>query len=156
MITNIQRERYIWLIFLIGSILLWKVVIPAQIHTNQNNSSFGPDLIPNILTIGIMIISGLSFIGTFIYKGKEKGKEKEANEALEDKGNIVIGMIVFVITIGYTYIIDYVHFISASIICMFLIMWVLSVRKWYMYLIMLALIFLIKFIFEDIMYINLP
>ncbi|WP_042143564.1 tripartite tricarboxylate transporter TctB family protein [Paucisalibacillus sp. EB02] len=153
MITKQKRERYIWLFFLVGSILLWKVLIPAQIQTNANsNSSFGPDFFPSILAILILIISGISFISTFFIK--ETKTEGETNS--EEGGKPVAGIIVFLITVFYSFIIDYFHFIIASIICMFVIMWVLSVRKWYLYVIMVAFIFLVNFIFEDIMYINLP
>ncbi|WP_188724651.1 tripartite tricarboxylate transporter TctB family protein [Lentibacillus populi] len=150
MATKNQRERYTWLVFLIGGILLWKVIIPTQIQTSQNSTNFGPELFPNMLAIVIILVSGLSFIGTFIKK------DAEVTKTTGEPGKILASILVFAITIVYAYIIDIIHFIPASIICMFLIMWILSVRKWYLYLVMLGLIFLVKFIFEDIMYINLP
>lgn len=156
MVTKKQKERYVWLVFLIGSILLWKVIIPSQVQTNQNTSSAGPEFLPTILAIIILIISGLSFIATFINIGGGQETREEESETPDNKGKPLAGIIVFAITLGYTFMMEYIHFTFASIICMFLIMWVLSVRKWYLYLIMAALIFLLKFIFEDIMYINLP
>ncbi|WP_040978396.1 tripartite tricarboxylate transporter TctB family protein [Oceanobacillus jeddahense] len=155
MVTKKQRERYIWLVFLIGSILLWKVIIPGQIQTDPNAGVAGPVFLPTILAVTILIISGLSFISTFINIGGGQA-DKEESKNPDDKGKPLVGIIVFAITLGYTFLMEYIHFTFASIICMFLIMWVLSVRKWYLYLVMVALIFLLKFIFEDIMYINLP
>src|SRR5690625_238933 len=128
MLTGNQKERYTWLVFLIGGILLWKVIIPTQVHTNQNSSSFGPDLFPNILAIIIIIISGISFIATFIKKGKRYENEGRSKK----NGKASAGIIVFAIMVGYTYVVEIIHFIPASIVSMFLIMWLLSVRKWYL------------------------
>lgn len=152
--NTIHRERYIWLFFLIAGVLAWKVVIPTQVETSQNYPNYGPEFFPNLLVITIIIISAISFIGTFIKKMNQP--EKNNVEESEEKGNVWIGLAVFLITVIYVFMMDYIAFIPSSIVCMVLIMWLLSVRKWYLYLIMIAIILILNYLFENIMYIQLP
>lgn len=146
----IYKERYIWLFFLVGSLLVWQVLIPWQVQINQNSSTYGPAFFPNLLAIAVLLISAFSFIGTFF------NKDKKQKENAEDEGDIWKGVIVFAITTVYVFTVEIIHFIPASIIAMTLIMWVLSVRKWYYYLLLVILIFLISYIFQNVMYIQLP
>lgn len=151
---KIQKERYIWLVTLIFGIVIWKVLIPTQIHTSQNQSDYGPQFFPNLLAIVVILISLLSFILTFFNKDKTTDQNEESKPA--NDGKMLNGFIVFGITVAYVLLVDIIHFVPASIISMLVIMWVLSVRKWYFYLIMVAIIFLINYVFENIMYIQLP
>ncbi len=63
----IHKERYLWLFFLIGSVVFWQLIIPNQIQMEKDHP-FGPEFFPNLLALIVMIISGLSFLGTFIKK----------------------------------------------------------------------------------------
>lgn len=151
---KIQKERYIWLVTLILGIVIWQVLIPTQIQTSQNQSDYGPKFFPNLLAIVVILISLLSFIFTFFNKDKTSDQNEESKPA--NGGKVLNGFIVFGITVAYVFLVDIIQFVPASIISMLLIMLVLSVRKWYFYLIMVTMIFLINYVFENIMYIQLP
>lgn len=149
----IRKERNIWLFFLIGGLLVWQIIIPSQVQVSQNSSNYGPDFFPTLLAIIVVIISGASFLGTFIKK-----PESDSDEATksQDSGNVWIGIVVFLITVGYVFIAELIGFIPASLISMLLIMLLLSVKKWYFYLIMIVFIIAVHYIFENILYIRLP
>ncbi|SFM12092.1 tripartite tricarboxylate transporter TctB family protein [Salibacterium qingdaonense] len=148
-----SKERYIWLFLFMIGVLTWKVLIPTQVQVNQNSSTYGPAFFPNVLAVAVIIISALSFIGTFTKKSEHREEIKEKDE---EKGSKWIGIIVFIIMAAYVYIIETIHYIPATIISMLLIMWVLSVRKWYLYVLMVGIIFLVQYIFEKLLYIQLP
>ncbi|WP_373893813.1 tripartite tricarboxylate transporter TctB family protein [Virgibacillus sp. CBA3643] len=153
--SNIQRERYVWLFILIFGVVIWRVIIPAQIQTNENYSNYGPEFFPNLLAITIITISFISLLLTFFNKTKGS-KASEEQQKQSDQGKLSNGIIVFGITVAYVFLVDIIHFVPASIISMLLIMWVLSVKRWYFYLIMISIIFIINYVFENIMYIQLP
>ncbi|MGY4688191.1 tripartite tricarboxylate transporter TctB family protein [Salibacterium sp. K-3] len=148
-----SKERYIWLFLFMIGVLTWKVLIPTQVQVNQNSSTYGPAFFPNVLAVAVIIISALSFIGTFTRKPEHGEETKEKDE---EKGSKWIGVIVFIIMVIYVYIIEIIHYLPATIISMLLIMWVLSVRKWSLYILMIGIIFLVQYIFENLLYIQLP
>lgn len=137
-----------WAVFLLFGLILLKIIIPNQIQVTDNNINHGPDLIPKILAYLIIIISLFSVIYSFIRDVKHDEETK--------KEPILKSVILFGIVIGYTYLIEFVSFITASIISMFIIMWFLRVREWYKYLIIIFVIIILKVIFENLLYINLP
>ncbi|MFZ4454002.1 tripartite tricarboxylate transporter TctB family protein [Salibacterium aidingense] len=148
-----STERYIWLFLFIVGVVTWKILIPTQVQINQNSSTYGPDFFPNVLAIAVIIISALSFAWTFVKTPDQKQKETSGKD---EEGNKWVGFIVFLIMVFYVYIIDIIHYLPATIISMLLIMWVLSVRKWYLYILMIGIILFIQYVFENLLYIQLP
>ncbi|SFP90803.1 tripartite tricarboxylate transporter TctB family protein [Salibacterium halotolerans] len=149
----ISKERYVWLFLFMSGIIIWKVLIPTQVQVNQNSSTYGPEFFPNVLAIALIVISAFSLLSTFFIRSSQEHEEKKEKDK---EGSKWVGFIVFIIMGVYVFTIEFLHYIPATIIFMLLIMWVLSVRKWYLYIVMFGIIFFVQYVFQNLLYIQLP
>ncbi|WP_026702084.1 tripartite tricarboxylate transporter TctB family protein [Salibacterium aidingense] len=148
------KDRYVGVTLFFSGLLSWFIIIPYGIESNGGLTTVGPDFFPRFITVSIVFLSMLLVMKSFSKDSNQKEEDLEENQ--EPKGKPWVGLLVFVIMLGYIYLADFIGYLYSTIISMSLIMWILSVRKWYLYGVLIIVIFLIQYVFENIMYIRLP
>lgn len=156
--TNQLKDRISGIALLISGIALYFFLIPKSIQVESSLSQVGPDFFPKLVAL-LLILSSLFLL----YSGfKKKAADVDNTGEVEDEETDIqvskpwIAAGVFILMVIYVYIAEPIGFLASTILIMFAIMAVLKVRKWYLYLVMLAVIFILKLIFENLMYIQLP
>lgn len=158
---NIRREIYTGLALLIFGAALY-LFIPNLIQGSKGLGEVGPDFFPRILAILIIVLSLTQIVKSFLSKlldndGEEEKVELGYTESEDVKRSLGASVFVFIIMLLYVYVlVEFLSFIFSTIIAMSIIMWALSVRKWYFYLILMTFVFIIDFIFRNLLYVQLP
>lgn len=152
------KDRYAGFVLFFLSVFSWFVIIPYGIESDMGLTKYGPDLFPKFITISVMILSAFIVFRTFLKENENDSKEGEegAEEDPESPGRPWVGMAVFVVMIGYVFLAEWLGFLYSTIISMSLIMWLLAVRKWYFYVILVAIIVLLEYVFTSVFHIRLP
>lgn len=124
----------------------------------DTSQSLGADFFPRFLLILLMVLSLFLIVNPMLLKKTKEKTSGEKEDETEDEGKrrVIVGWAVFGILIVYTFVVENLGFVATSIIFMSLIMYILSARKWYYYLILICMIFLINYVFKDLMKIMLP
>ncbi len=152
MMNSILKERYSALFLFLFGLALW-FYLPYDITVEDRLSTLGPAFFPKFIAVTVMVLSAGIILKTFV-------KKKEAQTSEEQKGTegqrIWAAVAVFILMFLYVFVIEWLGYLISTIIIMSLILWVLSSRKWYHYAILIAFVVLIQYVFENIMYVQLP
>ncbi|WP_099157013.1 tripartite tricarboxylate transporter TctB family protein [Virgibacillus ndiopensis] len=154
-----MRDRYSGFVLLFISLLSWFVIIPYGIESSEGMTTVGPSFFPKFITIALIILSAFLVIKSFFKIGDSENnleKDEGTEETSEPRGKVSVGVWVFIVMIGYIYLADIIGYLCSTVISMSVVMWLLKARKWYLYLILIATIFALQYVFENIMYIRLP
>ncbi|RSL33606.1 hypothetical protein D7Z54_09855 [Salibacterium salarium] len=155
--TDKLKDRYASLTLLSLCIISWFFLIPYGIEGAVGMREIGPDFFPRFITLAVFILSIFLLIKSILQIEDKQDDEKEKKkETTESNSKPWAGLSVFLIMFGYIYLADMIGYLYSSIISMAMIMWVLSVRKWYLYIVIIAIIFLIQYVFQNVLYIRLP
>ncbi|GGJ98382.1 hypothetical protein GCM10007063_20880 [Lentibacillus kapialis] len=159
--NEMKRERYTALSLLIFGTTLY-LSIPYVIQGSEGLGEVGPDFFPRILAILIIVLSAIQFVKSFFPKifnieEIEADDEFEYVENDSKKGRFLASAFVFLMMLLYIFVlVEFLSFILSTIITMSVIMWVLSVRKWYFYLILISFVIIVDYIFRNLLYVQLP
>lgn len=149
------KDRYMGILLLLfGAVLMFS--IPKIIQGASNVTTLGPRFFPQFIAIAIIILSAILIIKSFLNNAKEKEKNPEKEGSKFKKEEAMVGVWVFVVMLFYVFIVQWVSFLPATIVAMAVIMMLMRVKKWYHYLIVIALIVLIKYIFASLIFVPLP
>lgn len=158
MVSSKRREQLIGLVvILLGSSLY--VYGSYQIEVQNRITGLGPAFFPKFVAVSLVVLGGLLLLRTFVGELSGGGVDEspsEGDDASQVGQRAWAGVLVFVITVAYIYAIGPLGYVLASIISMAAIMWILSVRKWYFYLILVVYVLVTQYFFESLMYIQLP
>jgi len=155
--TSKQINRISGIFFFILGLLIW-YFIPYQIEAPEL-TKMGPRFFPRVISIILMVTSMALFLESFVKNKKElKIKNNEAKKEIfninvKEEANIVL---LFILMFTYAYLLPVLGFIFSSIIEMGIVLFFLKGRKWYLYLILIALVLVIYHTFEKLLYIQLP
>lgn len=115
----------------------------------------GPAFFPKFLSICLALLAGGLIVKSFLGPDHEAGGT-EPDGVAAGSGRPWAGVLVFGIAAAYTFLVGLVGFIPATIVCMAAIMWILSVRRWYLFAGMVAFVVAIQYVFETLIYVQLP
>ncbi|WP_303968835.1 tripartite tricarboxylate transporter TctB family protein [Sporosarcina ureae] len=163
--SEAKKDRYSGIALLLFSILLY-FLIPYGIPGAKKGSDLGSDFFPKLLVV-VMIVLSVGMIVKSIFDAKfrpiaieETEESVEAEyESYEPTSNLNYKNVAIVFGIMLVHIfvlVDLLGFVYSTIIAMVGVMLALSVKKWYFYLIIIAIIFGIDFVFRDLLSIQLP
>ncbi|MCG8482838.1 MAG: tripartite tricarboxylate transporter TctB family protein [Clostridia bacterium] len=145
------QDRISGVVLLLLAITIW-VLIPYEIKA-FDVSQMGPRFFPQFLSIALMVLSGILILKSFNKSGYEEAKEDETDPW--DISELRVGKI-FLLLIIYIGIIEMVGFLISTVVIMSIAMYILKVRKWYHYVIFYVIVFIIYYVFKEIMYVQLP
>ena len=156
----IYKRDIAWgVFFLCFAIVVW-LIVPYQIP-DSGRTVMGPRFFPRVISI----IMGFVSIGLIISNLLKHHREKDkAGKAEEGGWRLDAGALrsefraggVFVVMVLYAILMPRIGFIISSILASGIILVVLGARKWYFYVIMLAAVFLIYYVFKFQLYVQLP
>lgn len=161
--SKLMIERYSAIVLMIISIIIY-FTFPISIPGSKGLTQVGPDFFPRLIILFISVLSLTLFIKTFYQKSEEDQENKlsDINEESEEivvdgKSNYLNSVYVFLILIIYVFVLlNFLNFALATIISMFVVMWILSVKKWYYYAGFIAFVFLIDYVFRNLLNVQLP
>lgn len=156
-VSSKRREQLISFLVILMGVGLY-LFISYQIEVEERITGLGPAFFPKFVSISLMVLGGFLLLRTFMSNLPDgEVSESPTDEDPSSTGErIWAGALVFIVTVAYIYAIEPLGYVLASIISMTAIMWILSVRKWYFYLILVAYVFVTQYFFETVMYIQLP
>ncbi|HZK53812.1 MAG TPA: tripartite tricarboxylate transporter TctB family protein [Desulfosporosinus sp.] len=140
-------------LFLLLGVFVW-IVTPSQI-ADAGLSYMGPRFFPQFLSIFLMILSIVLIAGSFSKKQKSQGEDQELQKEFTISSEIKV-ILSFLLIIIYTYIMEPIGFVLSTIVIMGLLMFLLNVRKWYYYVIFIAVTLVIYYAFVHLLYVELP
>lgn len=157
MFSRISSDQIIGAILLLGSTLVY-FFLPKFIKVSNVSATpvYGPDYFPKVLLIVLFLLSLILIVKPFFAGKDEQDNNQENTEEDHVNNRAWVGWSVFGILIVYTFVVETFGFILTSIVLMSIILFLLSARKWYYYLILIGAIFLIHYVFVDLMRIMLP
>lgn len=136
--------------------------IPINVKGSEGLTEIGPDFFPTLIILSIGILSLVLFIRSFYQNKNDDVEEDEVNEETNDplaKGNkgVLNSVYVFLILVLYVFILlRFLNFTISTVISMFIVMWILSVRKWYYYAGFLAFVLMVDYVFRNLLNVQLP
>ena len=146
-----MQDRISGAVLLLLAITLW-ILIPYEVKA-FDVSKMGPRFFPQFLSIALMVLSGTLTLKSFNRSSYEEGEEDETDKS--DISELRVGKI-FLLLIIYIGIIEKIGFLMSTAAIMSVAMYVLKVRKWYYYMVFYVIIFIIYYVFKEIMYVQLP
>ncbi|WHH61018.1 tripartite tricarboxylate transporter TctB family protein [Petroclostridium sp. X23] len=148
-----KRDTVLSIFFLLIGFFIW-FAIPYQIE-DTGITVMGPRFFPKVLSIMLVVVSGL-FLVQNILAGKKQGKEKEDKGEIKDIKSELNVLILFALMIAYVYLMPIWGFIISTIVVIGAVVYFLGTRKWYMYLIFIAIVLLVYYVFQELLYVQLP
>ncbi|MGD9156122.1 MAG: tripartite tricarboxylate transporter TctB family protein [Bacillota bacterium] len=139
--------------FLFLGIFIW-FAIPYQIE-DTGITVMGPSFFPRVLSIILIVVSGLFLILNLI-AAKKQGVEKDTKVEKKDIKKELKVISLFILIVAYIYLLPVMGFNISSIVVIGAVVYFLGTRKWYMYLIFMAIVFVIYYIFKQVLYVQLP
>lgn len=152
MMNTNSKNRISGFFFLFLGIFLW-IAIPYQIKSD-GMTTMGPEFFPKFLSVGLIILSILLIIQTFVKEKQGRGQNSK-NFDINLKSELRVLLIFFIITI-YAVMIPYLGFVISTILFMGIALFLLNVRKWYFYGALIAFSFVVYYVFEKLLYVQLP
>jgi len=148
-------NRIFGIFFFVLGIFIW-FAIPYQIK-EPGITTIGPRFFPRTISIMLMIASIALVLETFLKSKKniDNNKIKEEKFELNLKEEVRV-ILLFFSMIAYAFLLPILGFILSSIFIMGVDLFLLKVRKWYFYLILIVLVLLIYYIFKNLLYVQLP
>jgi putative tricarboxylic transport membrane protein len=154
-----HKDLYMGIFLFVFGLVYYFFLIPNSITSKDSLTTLGPGFFPKLTAILLIVLSVFLIIKSLIQL-KKGSDDLDDSDQEEDTGKGQsrpwAGAGVFLLMVLYVFIVEYLGFMVTTVIVMLAIMAVLSVRKWYSYVVMILVIFGIKFVFEDLMYIILP
>lgn len=152
-----HKDLYMGIFLFVFGLVYYFFLIPNSITAKDGLTTLGPEFFPQLTAILLMVLSVFLMIKSLIQL-KEGSDDLDDSDQDEDtgKGRPWAGAGVFLLMVLYVFIVEYLGFMITTVIVMLAVMAILTVRKWYSYVVMILVIFGIKFVFEDLMYIILP
>lgn len=152
MFIKIPVDRFIGIVLLVCSTTTY-IFLPYLIKEPSMNSNqkYGASFFPKVLLILTIALSIVLIIKTFFNKSKEN-----TNESIKKNKKTWVAWAVFGISIVYSFVIETFGFVLTSITLMSLILVLFGTKKWYYYAILIVMIFLINYVFQDLMNVMLP
>lgn len=148
--NQVMRDRLSGIFFIALGIFLW-YAIPIYVPQIDELTKMGPRFFPKIISVMLIILSIMLIVGTFNKKNQNDNQKVEFIWSEEVKVILLLA-----ITIFYVIILEPIGYKIATPLVSVAIMTVFKVRKWYNYLIIFSFIGLVYFIFQKLMYVQLP
>lgn len=167
-INQNRRDMITYSVLLVASIILYFMLIPQQIMLRNSWSgdvSFTSQTFPNMLAIGMFIISSLGIVET---QRKITTLKKENNESVKDsteethrgiKDSLyekLMPAITFLICVLYTFLFAKLGFILASVIVIPIMLALYRCKKWYYYVSVYAFCACLYIVFRIMLKVPLP
>lgn len=166
-----KSDAILMAVILIIAIIIYFAIIPNQISMNKKTAamSFNPATFPKILTLGIMIASGIGFI---LYTVQAlKLKKQYSDEIAEDKKLMAakraemktkpfaeritpyVPYLTFILVLAYALIFNYVGFIWATVIIPPIMLFFFGSRKWQHYVAVYAFCAVMYCLFKFVLHV---
>lgn len=156
-----NKESLIGVTLLLFGLGVW-FYASYGISAGSAGTTLGPAFFPKFLSVSLMTLSALLIVRAHIgskdlpeTQDSNTTSEPSNNASLED-GKIVNSALIFSIMFFYVFVVESLGYVITTLVSMTAMMWILSVRKWYLYLMLIGFVFLTQYIFETVMYIRLP
>ncbi|GIP36118.1 tripartite tricarboxylate transporter TctB family protein [Paenibacillus sp. J2TS4] len=155
--NNVRKERYSALCLFLFGLMLW-LYIPYDIKVEDSLSSIGPEFFPKFIAVAVMALSAVLVLKTFTRKKPQQDKEQPRRSEDESSGSTRkwAAPVVFLLMLIYVFTVEWLGYFITTVVVMSLILWVLSSRKWVHYAVLIVFIFIIQYVFENVMYVQLP
>lgn len=141
-------------VFVIAATVLW-LLIPSQIQTLEK-TAINAQTFPRIAIGGMLIFSaGLLIQGIFFNEKKELVITKESFHSDGFKREIR-SVIFAVMLLAYCVLVTFLGFIISTAILVVAILLFYGARKWYYYVIPLAMVGIVYYVFGVVLRISLP
>ena len=146
-------------------VLFYFYLIPTQIPVSAKASQdpFTPRTFPNLLVIGIFILSVIGFITNLIkYFQLKKTNLPEREETTKEKKSrneyiaVLMPYFFFLLIVVYYYLFTHVGFVWATILVPPVMLFVLGNRKWYLYLSVYVFAAIMYLLFRFVLYVPIP
>ena len=141
-------------VFVIAATVLW-LLIPSQIQTLEK-TAINAQTFPRIAIGGMLIFSaGLLIQGIFFNEKKEMVITKESFHSDGFKREMR-SVIFAVMLLAYCVLVTFLGFIISTAILVVAILLFYGARKWYYYVIPLAMVGIVYYVFGVVLRISLP
>ncbi|MBA7515961.1 hypothetical protein ES705_08006 [subsurface metagenome] len=148
-------NRIFGIFFFLFGAFVW-FAIPYQIK-EPGITKIGPRFFPRTISIMLMFASTALVLETFLKSKKNINNNRIKKEKFElDIKEEVRVILLFFSMIAYVFLFPILGFILSSILIMGADLFLLKARKCYSYLILIVLVFLIYYIFKNLLYVQLP
>lgn len=162
---NSQAKELISGAFVLSfGILLW-FVVPIFVGSTGSGTDLGPTFFPRFVAVGLVLCGILLLVKEFgvwmSSRGSDGGSSASSGEFINDpeeetESKPLVALSVFVIMMSYTLVVPFVGFLLSTIVSMSVIMWILDVRKWYLYVLLILFILGVQYVFQNLLFVFLP
>lgn len=157
--NNVRKERYSAVCLFLFGLALW-FYIPYDIRVTDSLSSIGPEFFPKFIAVVVMALSAVIVLKTFSKKKSQHEDNEDQPHRSEDEpsgsNRKWAAPVVFLLMLIYVFTVEWLGYFITTVVVMSLVLWVLSSRKWVHYAVLIVFIFIIQYVFENVMYVQLP
>lgn len=168
-LNNQAKEIISGVFVLCFGILLW-FVVPIFVSSTGSETDLGPTFFPRFVAVGLTLCGILLLVkelGIWISSRSPVGEDgasseepiygaEEDTEEEETESKPLVAMSVFIIMAIYTFVVPFAGFLLSTIVSMSIIMWILDVRKWYLYILLILFILGVQYVFQNLLFVFLP